>query len=113
VTLVVSVRVPDGIVVAADSLATLSVEAQAIAAGTVACPACGQQHDVQIPTLHAIGLSSITSRFYWLSPSTAACSPDRFRFLQAFERHFVEQDLARRCPPRRYVSNSLPQTWQT
>lgn len=50
-TLVVSARVPDGVVIAADSLATLSATAQTSAKANITCPHCGETHEanVQIP----------------------------------------------------------------
>jgi len=48
-TLVVTTRVPDGIVVAADSLATLPMTMEGTAKGPTVCPHCGQQHEVEIP----------------------------------------------------------------
>lgn len=47
-TLVVSVRVPDGVVVAADSLATLAMQAKAQAKGPAKCPKCGEEHVVEV-----------------------------------------------------------------
>lgn len=53
-TLVVSVRVPDGIVIAADSLATLQAQGQTSASIEISCPNCQHKHtvdvDVPIPT---------------------------------------------------------------
>lgn len=46
-TLVVSVRVPDGVVVGADSLATLKVSGQGRAKTTATCPNCGHEHDIE------------------------------------------------------------------
>jgi len=59
-TLVVSVRVPDGIVIAADSLATLSATAQVSAKAQVTCPECGHTHetDVRVPVPMNMGIVS-------------------------------------------------------
>jgi hypothetical protein len=65
-TLVVSVRVPDGIVVAADSLATLSMDTQAEAVGTVICPHCGQGHEVRLPVQLPPHLGAISTLPYAL-----------------------------------------------
>ena len=46
-TLIVSLRIPDGIVIAGDSLATMVGQGQLEAAIGVSCPACGHQHEVQ------------------------------------------------------------------
>ena len=47
-TLLVSVRVPDGIIVGADSLATISVSRQEKAVRKITCPECGHEHDVEV-----------------------------------------------------------------
>ena len=46
-TLIVSLRIPDGIVIAGDSLATMVGQGQLEAAIGVSCPACGHQHEIQ------------------------------------------------------------------
>ena len=65
-TLVVSARVPDGIVVAADSLATLSVRGEDTAKGSVACPHCGQQHEVELPIQSPAAARTVTTLPYAL-----------------------------------------------
>lgn len=59
-TLVVSVRVPDGVIVAADSLATLAVQTQVKAKGPAKCPKCGEEHmvEVDVPLPRGIGTLS-------------------------------------------------------
>ncbi len=47
-TLVVSVRVPDGIVLGADSLSTLAMQHTATASGPAQCPKCGEEHEVSL-----------------------------------------------------------------
>ena len=46
-TLIVSLRIPDGIVIAGDSLATAVNQNQLEASFDVNCPACGHNHEVQ------------------------------------------------------------------
>ena len=46
-TLIVSLRIPDGIVIAGDSLSTMVGQGQLEAAIDVACPSCGHQHEIQ------------------------------------------------------------------
>ncbi len=46
-TLIVSLRIPDGIVIAGDSLSTMVGQGQLEAAIGVSCPACGHQHEIQ------------------------------------------------------------------
>ncbi len=47
-TLVVSLRIPDGIVIAGDSLATMMGNLEAQADIPVQCPECGKSHTVQV-----------------------------------------------------------------
>ena len=51
-TLIVSLRIPDGIVIAGDSLSTMMGQGQLEAAIGVTCPDCGHQHEIQgkLPT---------------------------------------------------------------
>lgn len=63
-TLVVSVRVPDGVVIGSDSLATLAMQPTATASGPVQCPKCGEEHQVslQVPLPRGAGtLSTLPS----------------------------------------------------
>ena len=46
-TLIVSLRIPDGIVIAGDSLSTMTRQDQLKAAISVTCPACDHQHEIQ------------------------------------------------------------------
>lgn len=46
-TLIVSLRIPDGIVIAGDSLSTMVGQGQLDAAIGVTCPDCGHQHEIQ------------------------------------------------------------------
>lgn len=46
-TLIVSLRIPDGIVIAGDSLSTMVGQGKLEAAIGVSCPACGHQHEIQ------------------------------------------------------------------
>lgn len=65
-TLVVSVRVPDGVVVAADSLATLAVQSQAKAKGPAKCPKCGEEHLVEIDVPLPRGIGTLSTLPYAL-----------------------------------------------
>lgn len=65
-TLVVSARVPDGIVVGADSLATLAVQGQPIIRSTVQCPHCGKEHEVELPVQLPPGMGTISTLPYAL-----------------------------------------------
>ncbi|MDE0085132.1 MAG: hypothetical protein OXU23_05435, partial [Candidatus Poribacteria bacterium] len=46
-TLIVSLRIPDGIVIAGDSLSTLMGQGQFETTIGVTCPACNHQHEIQ------------------------------------------------------------------
>ncbi len=46
-TLIVSLRIPDGIVIAADSLSTLMAGGQFETTFDVTCPSCNHQHEIQ------------------------------------------------------------------
>lgn len=46
-TLIVSLRIPDGIVIAGDSLSTMVGQGQLEATTDVTCPACNHQHQIQ------------------------------------------------------------------
>ena len=46
-TLIVSLRIPDGIVLAGDSLATLMGQSRLEATIGVTCPQCNHEHDIQ------------------------------------------------------------------
>ena len=48
-TLIVSLRIPDGIVIAGDSLSTLMRQDQFEAAIDVTCPSCKHEHEIQTP----------------------------------------------------------------
>lgn len=60
-TLVVSARVPDGIVVGADSLSTLTVSGKGVAATKAKCPNCGGEHDVEIEVELPQGLGTLST----------------------------------------------------
>ena len=60
-TLVVSARVPDGIVIGADSLSTLSVSSKGVIGAKVKCPHCDGEHDVEIEMELPQGLSTIST----------------------------------------------------
>lgn len=53
-TLIVSMRIPDGIVIAGDSLSTMTSNMAGKANLPITCPECGHQHNVQIqlPAIH-------------------------------------------------------------
>ena len=65
-TLVVSARVPDGIVTGADSLATLSVAAGGTVEGPVTCEHCGQEHTAALPIQLPPGLGTLSTLPYSL-----------------------------------------------
>ncbi|MCH7659708.1 MAG: hypothetical protein IH933_03720 [Euryarchaeota archaeon] len=65
-TLVVSARVPDGVVIGADSLATLSVQGKGTALTSAKCPECGHEHDVQIEVELPQGLGTLSTLPYSL-----------------------------------------------
>ena len=46
-TLIVSLRIPDGIVIAGDSLSTMTGQGQLEATTGVICPKCNHQHEIQ------------------------------------------------------------------
>ena len=48
-TLIVSTRVPDGIVIAADSVSSISAMGKLSAKGKTKCPHCGQEHEFSAP----------------------------------------------------------------
>jgi len=47
-TLIVSLRIPDGIVIAGDSLATMMGMMQVKTEVQVKCPECGKEHNVEV-----------------------------------------------------------------
>ena len=50
VTLIASTRVPDGIIIAADSVSSIMAMGRALSAkGTTKCPHCGQEHEFSAP----------------------------------------------------------------
>ncbi len=56
-TLIVSTRVPDGIVIAADSLSTITAMGpKAVAEGKTTCPSCGKEHKFQSPLQLPMGI---------------------------------------------------------
>ncbi len=65
-TLVVSVRVPDGVVVGADSLATLAVAAQGKVVGKSICPHCNTEHDVEVDINLPPGMGTLSTMPYSL-----------------------------------------------
>ena len=53
-TLIVSTRVPDGIVIAADSMSTIRMQSPQLSAkGKTKCPNCGKEHDFSAAVEHA------------------------------------------------------------
>ncbi len=56
-TLIVSLRIPDGIVLAGDSLSTLMGQGQLDAALGVTCPQCNHEHEIQ----HVFPLPAVTA----------------------------------------------------
>ncbi len=46
-TLIVSLRIPDGVVIAGDSLSTLTYEGRFKATGNITCPNCNHEHEVE------------------------------------------------------------------
>ena len=55
-TLIVSVRVPDGIIIAADSVSSISAMGQSLTAkGKTKCPNCGKEHDFAAPIQVPLG----------------------------------------------------------
>lgn len=54
-TLIASVRVPDGIVIAADSISAISAGRRFAAKGKTTCPHCGQEHEFDAPIQIPLG----------------------------------------------------------
>jgi len=54
-TLIVSTKVPDGIVIAADSVATITAAQQFSAKGKTKCPHCGHDYDFDAPVQIPVG----------------------------------------------------------
>ena len=54
-TLIASVRVPDGIAIAADSISTISAGQKISAKGKTTCPHCGKEHDFDAPIQLPVG----------------------------------------------------------
>jgi hypothetical protein len=61
-TLIVSLRIPDGIVIAGDSLATMMGNLEVKADVNIACPSCGHQHITNV-ALPGISMPSTTLSF--------------------------------------------------
>lgn len=62
-TLIVSLRIPDGIVIAGDSLATMMSQTQIVADIDVKCPACGHDHTLGQHPVGQITLPATTFSF--------------------------------------------------
>ena len=49
-TLIVSMRIPDGIVIAGDSLSTITAQSRIVNIQDIKCPDCGKKHKVKHTT---------------------------------------------------------------
>jgi len=64
-TLIASTRVPDGIVIASDSVSTITAMGQALSAkGKTTCPHCGQEYEFTAPIQVPLGPGVTTTLPY-------------------------------------------------